>query len=62
MKKYYLILIVAAALLLETMGAVQYFTATRLIRRNQDLAEKVVKMQNHLKTVSSQSSESHYFG
>jgi hypothetical protein len=35
---------------------------TRLIRRNQDLAEKVVKMQNHLKTVSSQSSESHYFG
>ena len=35
---------------------------TRLIKRNQDLAEKVVKMQNHLKTVSSQSSESHYFG
>ena len=62
MKKYYLIMIIAAALLLEAMGAAQYFTATRLIRRNQDLAEKVVKMQNHLKTVSSQSSESHYFG
>ena len=35
---------------------------TRLIKRNQDLAEKVAKMQNHLKTVSSQSNESHYFG
>lgn len=35
---------------------------TRLVRRNQDLAEKVAKLQNHLKTVSSQSSESHYFG
>ena len=35
---------------------------TRLIKRNQDLAEKVAKMQNHLKTVSSQSGESHYFG
>ena len=28
MKKYYLILVIAAALLLEVMGAVQYFTAT----------------------------------
>ena len=35
---------------------------TRLIRRNQDLAEKVTKMQNHLRTVSSQSNESHFFG
>ena len=35
---------------------------TRLIRRNQDLAEKVAKLQNHLKTASSQSNESHYFG
>ena len=35
---------------------------TRLVRRNQDLAEKVAKLQNHLKTVSSQSGESHYFG
>ena len=35
---------------------------TRLIKRNQDLAEKVAKMQNHLKTISSQSGESHYFG
>ena len=34
----------------------------RLIKRNQELAEKVAKLQNHLKTVSSQSSESHYFG
>ena len=32
MKKYYLILIVAAALLLEAMGAAQYFTATYGIR------------------------------
>ena len=35
---------------------------TRLVKRNQDLAEKVAKLQNHLKTVSSQSGESHYFG
>lgn len=32
MKKYYFILIIAAALLLEVMGAVQYFTATYGIR------------------------------
>lgn len=34
----------------------------RLIKRNQELAEKVAKLQNHLTTVSSQSNESHYFG
>jgi hypothetical protein len=34
----------------------------RLIKRNQELAEKVAKLQNHLKTASSQSNESHYFG
>ena len=33
-----------------------------VVKRNQDLDEKVAKLQNHLNTVSSQSGESHYFG